>query len=116
MLIAAVLCLCAAAVCAGAGLRSLTRPVTADPAAQAIRALAPVQLAAAVMLAAGGAVGLTGRGATGWVVLALCTVGALGTLAAGSWQGARYALAQDAAQPADCAGSCAACTLSCHPS
>ncbi|WP_207547289.1 hypothetical protein, partial [Mycobacterium talmoniae] len=45
-------------------------------------------------------------------VLAVWVLGALGTLAAGSWQGARYIARREAA--AACTGSCASCTLSCH--
>jgi hypothetical protein len=51
MLIAAVLCLCAAVAIAALGLWLLTRPRTADdPVRQVLRAVAPTQLAAAVML------------------------------------------------------------------
>ncbi len=63
MLIAAVLCLCAAVATAGLGLWLLTRPVAADPVRQVLRAVAPTQLAAAVMLAAGGVVALSARAA-----------------------------------------------------
>jgi hypothetical protein len=60
MLIAAVLCLCAAVATAGLGLWLLTRPRVADPVHQVLRAVAPTQLAAAVMLTAGGVVALSG--------------------------------------------------------
>jgi hypothetical protein len=40
-------------------------------------------------------------------------VGAIGTVAAGSWQTARYALRREEAS-AGCGGVCAACTLACH--
>ena len=53
-----------------------------------LRAVAPTQLAAAVMLAAGGVVALSGQPSIG--LLVLCIAGALGTVAAGAWQGARY--------------------------
>ncbi len=114
MLIAGVLCLCAALLCAATGLRSLARPRGTDPAHQAIRALAPVQLAAAVMSAAGAAVALAGNGHGRWVVLVICTLGAVATLATGMWQGARFALRSAESAPAECAGGCAACPLSCH--
>jgi nitrogen fixation/metabolism regulation signal transduction histidine kinase len=74
MLIAGVLCVCAAVVMAVLGLRSLARPV-----------------------------------GTGTSAL----IGALGTVAAGSYQTARYALRRDEAA-ATCSGSCATCTLACH--
>ncbi len=118
MLIAGVLCLCAALASAGSGLWTLTRPASADVAVQVRRAVAPTQLAAAAMLAAGGAVALADNQGTGLLVLIVCVLGAIGTIAAGSWQGARFAVEREqaaAAAPADdCAGSCAACTLSCH--
>jgi hypothetical protein len=115
MLIAGVLCLCAAVAAAGLGLWTLSRPATADATVQARRAVAPTQLAAAVMLGAGGAVALAGNPRMGLLALIVCVVGAVGTVAAGSWQGAKLAVAEAAQADADnCAGSCAACTLSCH--
>jgi hypothetical protein len=73
--------------------------------------------AAAVMLAAGGTVALAApQDATLRVVgvcLGVCIVGAVGTVAAGSWQAARYALRRDASA-AGCGGDCAACTLACR--
>ncbi len=117
MLIAGVLCLCAAIASAGCGLWTLTRPPADDLSQQVRRAVAPTQLAAAAMLAAGAAVALAGSGPATTVVLVVCVLGAVGTVAAGSWQGARYMVAQAAAATPEsdaCAGSCAACTLSCH--
>jgi hypothetical protein len=46
-------------------------------------------------------------------VVCVCIVGALGTVAAGSYQTARFALRQEEAA-GSCAGTCAACTLSCR--
>ncbi|GBE63962.1 hypothetical protein MFM001_04240 [Mycobacterium sp. MFM001] len=112
MLIAGVLCVCAAIVCAALGLWSLSRP-SADTAAQVTRAVAPTQLAAAVMLAAGGAVAFAGPRPAAGVLVGVCVVGAIGTVAVGSWQSARYALRREGA-PAVCGGDCGACTLSCH--
>jgi hypothetical protein len=112
MLIAAVLSLCAAAVTAALGLWSLTRPRAGDPVEQVLRAVAPTQLAAAVMLAAGGAVALAAAPHTGVLVLVVCVVGAVGTVAAGCYQNARIVAQQEAA--ASCSGVCASCTLSCH--
>jgi purine-cytosine permease-like protein len=113
MLIAGVLCVCVAVLLAVLGLWSLARPVGADTAEQVMRSVAPPQLAAAVMLAAGGAVALAAPQGTALTVVCVCIVGAIGTVAAGSWQTARYALRREAAS-AGCGGACAACTLACH--
>lgn len=117
MLIAAVLCLCAAAGTVAVGLHSLgfwtmKRPHSADPVQQVLRAVVPTQLAAAVMLAAGGAVALIAPPQTGVLVLVVCVVGAVGTVAAGCYQSAKAVARREAATPA-CTGSCASCTLSC---
>jgi hypothetical protein len=112
MLIAAVLSLCAAAVTAALGLWSLTRPRADDPVGQVLRAVAPTQLAAAVMLTAGGAVALAAPPHTGVLALVVCVVGAVGTVAAGCYQNARIVAQREAA--ASCSGACASCTLSCH--
>lgn len=113
MLIAGVLCMCAAVASAGFGTWSLAHNRSFGATALALRAMAPTQLAAAVMLGAGGAVALAAVPDTALVVLVVCVAGALGTLAAGSWQSARFALRQETVAPA-CAGSCAGCTQSCH--
>jgi hypothetical protein len=67
------------------------------------------------MLAAGGAVALSARPSVG--LLVVCVAGALGTVAAGVWQGARYAHAMLTRSNA-CQRSgdprCATCTLSCR--
>ena len=78
-----------------------------------LRAVAPTQLAAAVMLAAGGIVALSHQPSVG--LLALCIAGALGTLGAGIWQGARYvngAVQRQCQRTGE--GRCASCTLSCR--
>jgi hypothetical protein len=116
MLIAGVLCVCAAVVSAGFGTWSLSHSPTtnsADTTAVAVRAMAPTQLAAAVMLAAGGLVALIAVPHTALVVVIVCIAGALGTLAAGSWQSARFAVRREALAD-DCGGNCAGCTLSCR--
>ncbi|OBH04497.1 MULTISPECIES: hypothetical protein [unclassified Mycobacterium] len=113
MLIAGWVCMCAAVASAGFGVWSLVRNQTADGTQLALRAMAPPQLAAAVMLAAGGAVALAASPGTALLVLIVCVAGALGTLVTGSWQTARFALRREAAAPG-CAGSCAVCTQSCH--
>lgn len=116
MLIAAVLCLCAAVVSASFGARALARPAPTGGAQQVLRAVAPTQLAAAVMLAAGGVVALCGRPSPG--LLALCVLGAVGTVTVGVYQGARYArtVARHEAVPCGRSGTpaCANCTLSCR--
>lgn len=65
------------------------------------------------MLAAGGVVALTTPPPTAAVVMFVCTVGPVGTLAVGSWQSARHALKHKTVD-ADCAGNCDACVFSCH--
>jgi hypothetical protein len=112
MLIAAVLCLCAAVATAGVGLWLLSRPAAADPVRQVLRAVAPTQLAAAVMLTAGGVVALSTRPQTGLVVVVVCVVGAVCTVAAGCWQSAKVVARRETA--AGCGGACATCTLSCN--
>jgi hypothetical protein len=113
MVIAGVLCVCAAFLSAGFGTWSLSNTQAVGATALALHAMAPTQLAAAVMLAAGGAVALAASPHTALVLVIVCVTGALGTLAAGSWQSARYALRREAVE-AKCAGNCAVCTLSCH--
>ncbi|GBG37153.1 hypothetical protein [Mycobacterium montefiorense] len=112
MLIAGVVCVCAAVASAGFGTWSLSHNHAVDATALALRAMAPTQLAAAVMLTAGGVVALAASAHTAFVVLIVCVAGALGTLATGSWQSARFALRREAAAPS-CAGECSACTQSC---
>ena len=113
MLIAGVVCVCAAVASAGFSTWSLSRGQTVDTTQLALRALAPTQLAAAIMLAAGGAMALAARPHTGWVVVIVCAAGALGTLAAGSWQSARFAVRREAVT-AGCVRDCAVCMQSCH--
>lgn len=112
MLIAGVLSMCAAVACAGFGTWSLAHNQNRDATALALRSMAPTQLAAAVMLTAGGVVALAAAPHTALVVLIVCVAGALGTMAAGSWQSARFAMRQEAAAPS-CAGNCVGCTQSC---
>jgi hypothetical protein len=124
MLIAAVLCWCAAVATAGLGVWLLTRPQSGDYVRQVLRGVAPIQLAAAVMLAAGGAVALSAKPETGLVVVIVCVVGAISTVAAGCWQSAKVvaagaatiagARAEAGQAPAGCGGACATCTLSCN--
>jgi hypothetical protein len=113
MLIAGVLCVCTAVVLAVLGLRSLTRPAVTSTAGLVMRSVAPPQLAAATMLAVAGAVALAAPQASALTVVCVCVFGAIGTVAAGSYQTARFALRHEESA-GQCAGSCAACTLSCH--
>ncbi|MGV0791292.1 hypothetical protein [Mycolicibacterium sp. XJ1819] len=115
MLIAAMLCLSAAVATATVGLWLLRRPTLGDPVRQVLRTVAPTQLAAAAMLAAGGAVALSARPDTALVVMIVCVLGGVGTVAAGCWQSAKAAASSAAnAEGADaCGGTCATCTLSC---
>ena len=112
MSIVGVLCICAAVAAAAFGLRSITRSADGDPAHILRRSMAPTQLAAALMLASGGAVALA---APHPALVITCIVGALGTVAAGSWQTARYAARQQASEArAACAGNCAGCIRACQ--
>jgi hypothetical protein len=116
VLIAAVLCLCAAAAIAAAGLWLLTRPRAGDPVTQVLRTVAPTQLAGAVMLAAGGAAALSAPAGAAVLLLVLCVAGAVGTVAAGCYQAAKSVARQEAvaAATSSCGtGACASCTLSC---
>ncbi len=117
MVAAAVLCLCAAVVTAAQAVWSLTRPPTVDYVRQVLRAVAPTQLAAAVMLAAGAVVALSAGPPMSTVVLIVCVVAAVGTVAAGCWQSAKAVLRDEkrrgAEASAGCGGACATCTLSC---
>ncbi|MBV9091737.1 MAG: hypothetical protein JO044_17825 [Mycobacteriaceae bacterium] len=115
MLIAAVLCLCGAVLSAVFGVRALARPAPAIGAQQVLRAVAPTQLAAAVMLSAGGLVALSARSSP--VLVVLCVLGAVGTVAAGIWQGGRHTLPAARRERLVCSRqgqqACAICTLSC---
>ncbi|GAB7142638.1 hypothetical protein [Mycobacterium riyadhense] len=116
MFIAGVLCMCAAVASAIFGVWSLAHEPTRDATQLALRAMAPTQLAAAIMLAAGGVVALAVSPRTALVLVIVCVGGAFGTLATGSWQSARYALRRESARSRapSCGGACAACNLSCH--
>ncbi|CAJ1506512.1 hypothetical protein MU0083_003964 [[Mycobacterium] kokjensenii] len=113
MQIMGVLCLVAAVVSLGFGVRTLVRPLTGDPEQLVLRAVAPAQIAVGVILAAGGVLVLTQPGSVALLALIISITGALGTLAAGAWQGARYAArlsAQAAAAPAGgCCGQACGC-------
>lgn len=106
-MIAGTLYVCAAVVSAVFGAWAITHNQTVDPPQLAIRAMAPMQLAAAIMLAAGGVVALVVTAHTAMTVMAVCVTGAVGTLVTGSWQSARYTLRQRVAATS-CRENCAA--------
>lgn len=109
MLILGVLCLVAAVVSLVFGVRTLARPLTGDPEQLVLRAVAPAQVAVGVILAVGGALVLAGPPVVALLALIISITGALGILAAGAWQGARYAARQSAAVGAATgAGGCGA--------
>lgn len=120
MLFAAVGCLSAAAATAALGGWTLSRPRSADMVRQVLRAVAPTQLAAAAMLTVAGVVALSSQPDTGAVVVIVCVVGAIATVAAGCWQSAKFVAASSIAAPAcggggsaGCGtGACGTCTLS----
>lgn len=119
MLFAAVGCLCAAVATAALGGWTLSRPRSADIVGQVLRAVAPTQLAAAAMLTVAGVVALSSRPEVGAVVVVVCALGAITTVAAGCWQSAKFVVAKAATGPScgtassGCGtGACATCTLS----
>ncbi|MGV0714629.1 hypothetical protein ABQE93_04400 [Mycolicibacterium sp. XJ662] len=115
MLVAGILCLCTAVASAAAAAWLLSRPRSDDPAQQVLRSLVPTQFAAAVMLAVGGAVALTTEPGTALIVMAVCVIGAVGTVGAGCWQSAKNLarVGAESAATGACGGACATCTLSC---
>lgn len=102
-----VLCLLAAVVSLVFGVRTLARPLTGDPEQLVLRAVAPAQVAVGVILAVGGALVLAGPPAVALLALIISVSGALAILAAGAWQGARYAARQsEAAGSGGCGSGC----------
>ena len=114
MVIGAAVCLGLAVLIGGSGLWTLARRPPVDLTSQVLRMVAPTQLAAAVMLAAGGVIALAAPGA-GPVPLILAGFGAVATIAVGSWQAARYAARREGAGASACGpgGGCAGCTRDC---
>lgn len=112
MVIAGLIFLLAAALAAVAGLRN--RRVTSGHDAPIRQAVAPTQLAGAVMLAAGGVAALFAPGSAAWIVLIVCAIGAVGTIAAGSWRGARIAVTEPQSGGDGCSGGgCGGCGQIC---
>ena len=115
MVVAAVICLGLAALIGGTGLRTLRRPAPVDLTGQVLRSVAPTQLAAGVMLAAGGFAALTAPHQIGLIALIVGIVGAVATLVAGSWQSARYVESrQAAAGGCGSTGGCGGCAKVCE--
>jgi hypothetical protein len=113
MVVAAVVCLVLAALIGGSGAWTLVRRPAGDINAQVMRLVAPTQLAAAVMLAAAGIVALVAPTRVGLPALAIGAVAAVATVAAGSWQGARFAARQEASGGCGSAGGCGGCSRVC---
>lgn len=109
MVVAAVLCLCLAALVGGSGLWTLTRRPAGDLTGQVLRLVAPTQLAAAVMLAAGAVAALLAPATVGTLGLILGVAGAVATIGAGSWQGARYAARRESEASCESGGGCGGC-------
>ena len=119
MTVAALLSLCAALVAAASGLWSLVRRPSTDFVQQVLRAVAPTQLAAAVMLAAGGVVALSAPPPTSLMIFVVCVAGAILTVAAGCWQSAKAVTRENTRQAATagtggCGSACGSCTLTCE--
>ena len=95
------------------GLWWLLRPKTPQVSwLSPLRAMAPGQLAAGIMLAVGGLVVLVKPSGIAVVIAALCITGAVGTLAASAWQSARFVMRREKLA-VDCGNDCASCILSC---
>ncbi|MCB0930851.1 MAG: hypothetical protein KDB71_02990 [Mycobacterium sp.] len=115
MVIGAIVCLVLAILVGGSGLWTLRRPAGPDVTSQVIRLVAPTQLAAAIMLAAAGVLALAAPARLGMIGLICGIVGAVATVAAGSWQGARYAARRQAAAPGcGSGGGCGGCSQICE--
>ena len=100
MLIAAVLCLCAAVATAAMGLWSLAGPT---PPTRSPRFCGPwcrPSWPPRSMLAAGGVVALAAPPHAGVLALVVCVVGAVGTVAAGCYQSAKSVALREAAREA----------------
>ena len=116
MTVAAVLCLCVAVLIGGTGLWTLSRGTAADLTGRVVRSVAPAQLAAGVMLAAGAIVALTAGERIGLIGIIVAVAGAVGTLGAASWQAARYAERKSGSGSCGSGGGCGGCGQVCAPS
>ena len=113
MIVGAVVCLGLAALIGGTGLWTLRRPAPGDLTGLVLRAVAPTQLAAGVMLAAGSVVALAAPQRIGLIALVCGIVGAVATLATGSWQSARYVERRQASGGCGSADGCGGCARIC---
>ena len=104
------LCLIAAVVSLIFGVRTLARPVTGDSGQRVLRAVAPAQIAVGVILAVGGLLVLA------VLTLIIAITGALATLAAGAWQGARLIEVRPANVAAPSAAGCCGSGCGCAES
>jgi hypothetical protein len=116
MVIGAVICLALAVLIGGSGLWTLRRPAGSDLTSEVLRLVAPTQLAAAVMLAAGGVLALAAPARVGLIGMIGGALGAIATVAAGSWQSARYVARRQAAAPGcgSGGGGCGGCSQVCE--
>ena len=114
MVIGAVLSLLLAVLIGGSGLWTLVRRGGIDVERQVLRAMAPTQIAAAVMLVAGGVAALTAPSRIGLSGLIIAAMGAFGTIAVGSWRAARYAASRPGAAGCGSGDGCAGCTQLCR--
>ncbi len=114
MVVGAVLSLVLAALIGGSGLWTLARRSGVDLTGQVLRAVAPTQVAGAVMLFAGGIAALAAPVRIGFVGLILAAIGAISTIGAGSWRAARYAARQQRVADCGSADGCAGCTQLCR--
>lgn len=113
MVVAAVVCLGMAVLIGGSGLWTLRRPLPADLTGQVLRAVAPTQVAAGVMLAAAGIVALAAPHRVGLIGLIIGVIGAVATVGAGSWQGARFAESRQSAGGCGSGDGCGGCAKIC---
>jgi len=114
MIVGAVVSLCLATLIGFSGLWTLARRPGVDVTGQVLRSVAPTQLAAAVMLTAGAVSTLAAPARIGWAGLVIGGLGALGTIAAGSWQGARFAAQRRGQVDCGSGDACAGCTRLCR--
>ena len=116
MTVAAVVCLGLAVLIGGSRLWTLNHRPGVDLTGQVMRAVAPTQLAAAVMLVVGAVLALAAPATIGTIGLIGGVAGAIGTIAAGSWQGARYAARREAGAGGGCGSSdgCGGCAKVCE--
>ena len=115
MTVAALVCLGMAVLIGGSGLWTMTRPAPADLTGQVVRAVAPTQLAAGVMLVAAGLVAWAAPSPIAVIGLIVGVFGATAVLVAGSWQSARYVERKQAAGGGGCGSGdgCGGCAKVC---